>query len=297
MRILGIISASILKGFVVFSDNFNRSTTGSLGTSSSGGLWNAVRGVWSANGTQATSSGAASDYPLATVPMLSPNNVLKVATSNGVGLAFWVSGAGDWWAAVPVSTSASENFSTCTFNSCCSTTAKSCCYAFGVNTSPSVCNSFVDLDYGPIYLDSGYVTCDGTFNCLLTSISRCQANAACCGTQCVSSNCCTGSPTNTRTRFYWALRVIKAIGGVFTTESEVAIANSLTNSNLINSISAVTAGDSLVATAFSDTNSLTQTGTPITIPLTNSVKANGVGIIKTPSTNNQGSTADNFTVN
>jgi hypothetical protein len=271
MRILGIISASILKGFVVFSDNFNRSTTGSLGTSSSGGLWNAVRGVWSANGTQATSSGAASDYPLATVPMLSPNNVLKVATSNGVGLAFWVSGAGDWWAAVPVSTSASENFSTCTFNSCCSTTAKSCCYAFGVNTSPSVCNSFVDLDYGPIYLDSG--------------------------SQCVSSNCCTGSPTNTRTRFYWALRVIKAIGGVFTTESEVAIANSLTNSNLINSISAVTAGDSLVATAFSDTNSLTQTGTPITIPLTNSVKANGVGIIKTPSTNNQGSTADNFTVN
>lgn len=297
MRILGIVAASIAKGFASFSDNFNRTTSGSLETSSSGGLWNAVRGVWSANGSQAISSGAASTYPLATVVMSSPDNTLKVGTSMGVGLAYWSSGAGDWWATVPVSTSATENFSTCTFNACCSTTAKTCEYPIANNVNASKCNQYIDLGYNPSHHPNGKTTCIGTFTCYLNDIANYGPNAACCGTQCVSSNCCTGSPNNTRTRYYWALRVIKAIGDVFTTQSEVAISNSLTNSNSINSVKTVTTGDSLVATAHSDTAAVTQIGSSISIASAGAVRANGVGIIKTPSTNNQGSTADNFAAN
>jgi len=80
----------IQTAFASFSDNFNRTTSGSLGTSSSGGAWKAERGVWSANGYSATTATAASSYPLADVNMTSQSNTSSIS----VGSTFVFSASG-----------------------------------------------------------------------------------------------------------------------------------------------------------------------------------------------------------
>ena len=81
----------IQTAFATFSDNFNRSTSGSLGTSSSGGVWNAVNGVWNANGYSATTATAASSYPLADINMTSSSNTSSIS----VGSTFVFSASGN----------------------------------------------------------------------------------------------------------------------------------------------------------------------------------------------------------
>lgn len=83
MPILGIIAASIQKSYKFFSDSFNRTTLGSLGVSSSSGLWEAIRGTWFANGSSATSDDLASTYPIAAVGMDSESPTLSISTGEG----------------------------------------------------------------------------------------------------------------------------------------------------------------------------------------------------------------------
>ena len=83
MPILGIIAASIQKAFSSFSDTFNRTTTGSLGTSSSGGLWASLRGTWFANGSSAQSDDLANTYPISTIVSASENSNLSVVPGSG----------------------------------------------------------------------------------------------------------------------------------------------------------------------------------------------------------------------
>lgn len=81
------------------TDNFNRTTSGSLGTTSSGVAWSAIRGTWSANGSQGTSADAASNNSLASVAYGNANAVVSASVSSGTGVAFWVTDSGSWWAA------------------------------------------------------------------------------------------------------------------------------------------------------------------------------------------------------
>jgi len=83
MPILGIIASSVQKAYKFFSDNFNRSTSVSLGTSSSAGLWEVIRGTWFANGSSATSNDLASTYPIAAVTMTSENTTSTISTGEG----------------------------------------------------------------------------------------------------------------------------------------------------------------------------------------------------------------------
>lgn len=96
-RKIGVI-ASRLKAYLSFADNFLRTTSGSLGMSSSNGLWKAVRGTWSANGSGATTSDNSSTYPLVSVPMANVNSTITLDTpGTGTGAAIWVSASGSWW--------------------------------------------------------------------------------------------------------------------------------------------------------------------------------------------------------
>lgn len=83
---LAAISASAYRtvagAFTSFSDNFNRTTSGSLGTSSSGGLWNALKGVWFADGSAAKSTDAASTYPIANIEMTSADTTSSISTGS-----------------------------------------------------------------------------------------------------------------------------------------------------------------------------------------------------------------------
>lgn len=70
--------------FSSFSDNFNRTTSGSLGTSSSGGLWSALKGTWFADGNAAKSNDAANTYPIANIEMSSASVTASITTGSWV---------------------------------------------------------------------------------------------------------------------------------------------------------------------------------------------------------------------
>lgn len=78
-------------------DYFTRTTTGSLGTATSGDAWESIRGTWTANGSQGTTATAASSYPIAAVNFTSPNATINLDVSDGSGAAFWISDSQNWW--------------------------------------------------------------------------------------------------------------------------------------------------------------------------------------------------------
>lgn len=109
---IGILASSLLKN--VF-DSFTRTTTGQLGVSTSGALWTALRGTWYADGAQAKSDDAAANYSIASVA-IGTDTTTSADVSGGVGVAFWISDAGSWWAAVPYYTQTTN--SNCTNGLC-----------------------------------------------------------------------------------------------------------------------------------------------------------------------------------
>jgi hypothetical protein len=108
MPILGILASSLLKAII---DNFNRTTSGSLGTATSGQIWNAIRGVWFANGSAAQSNNTATDYAIAAIS-LGQNVTVNVDTTGGCGTSFWVTDSGSWWGAFPHYSSTSSSVCT-----------------------------------------------------------------------------------------------------------------------------------------------------------------------------------------
>jgi hypothetical protein len=97
-----------------FIDTFARTTSGSLGTSSSGGFWTAIKGVFFANGTKAQSNDAPSNNSLAATEMGNPNiTAIAQNVSLGMGISFLVTDQNNWMAAVGLEsdTSYSYNYS------------------------------------------------------------------------------------------------------------------------------------------------------------------------------------------
>lgn len=74
----------IQSAFTNFSDNFNRTTTGELGTSSSGGVWKSLRGIFAANGNAARSTDLPSTYPAAIVEMTSANTTASISVGSTI---------------------------------------------------------------------------------------------------------------------------------------------------------------------------------------------------------------------
>ena len=450
---LGIIASSISKAII---DLFNRVTSGSLGTATSGQIWGATRGVWFANGTQAQSNDAASTYPIASIP-LSQNSTMKIDTSGGCGLSFWVTDAGSWWGAYPFYTSSTVLNCTgpdaycysagCTpVNSCgtinqttnttCSgpdaycysagcTPANSCgsinqttnttcsgpdsyCYSAGCTpsnscgtinqttsstctgptascsgagcippnscgaisessnttcTGPTVscsdttntCNpggcgavSFTSAVYGggtfaddtPCSLTGGtnspcyncgltgtnppncgpnpffyccsypsYTEYTRTQNTNVTTITRSSATNVTSYTRWSPTNVTTytrWSPTNVTTYTRWSatnvglttyttsIRVISSVSGTVATESTTTLATSTSSRPIVASMEANTTGDVITIKGYSAVGQTTQLGSTITRTPVSPVKGTGVGIIKAPTTDDQGSTLDNY---
>lgn len=130
-----------LKNFV---DNFNRTTSTNLGTSSGGQLWTALRGTWFANGSQGQSNDNAANYPIASYDIGTANTTSKIDVSGpGVGVAFWVTDANSWWAAYPFYDSTSTTTTTCNaglVSNSSNPPSGSCCSGVTGNTTTS-CNA------------------------------------------------------------------------------------------------------------------------------------------------------------
>ena len=97
-----------------FTDTFARTTSGSLGTSTSGGFWTAIKGTFFANGTRAQSNDTPANNSLAATEMANPNiTAIAQNVSLGMGISFLVTDQNNWMAAVGLEsdTSYSYNYS------------------------------------------------------------------------------------------------------------------------------------------------------------------------------------------
>ena len=313
------------------NDTFSRTSSGSLGTATSGQVWTQSNGTWSCSSGTATTATAASSYPFSTIPFKSDVNALAKSTTSGTGIVFWQSAAGDWWAASTSLSTATYyyygTYYTCVPNSCCSgsntcvsatdcynsTTcnANSCCYSYyyysACNPGWSSCGSACCVRY---------VTASKTYAYYTPALNSQCVSVACC-TQtyyagyyvqcCTGSNTCQSDPccsvasaqgTLSDTAYNWALKLIKSIAGVVSTvlsSSTLATGTFGDTANKLNAVKVVTSGNSVTATAYSDTAGTTSLGSINTTDTTTHGK--GVGIIVTPGGSQQGNTVGPFTAN
>ena len=123
----------------VVVDNFNRSTSGGLGTTTSGASWAPLRDVWYANGSSAQCDSAATGYPLAKVGFGNVKFTASAGVSNGTGLAFWIQDKDNWYAAYAFQTTTSTSVY-CGQTSCAPCSTSSSTYTPSTSNS-CTCNS------------------------------------------------------------------------------------------------------------------------------------------------------------
>lgn len=321
-------------------DNFNRTTTGTLGTSPTGSIWSTLRGTWFANGSAAQSDSAAGDYALAVVETSGVNQTVSAAVSGGTGPAFWVSDAGSWYAVQSYynQTTDCTQFSTCTgcssYTCSCGSSLACCGNCPCPSTCPQTCSVAVSGGYRAVcrtnqsggcnyamYEESAFGTCpDGqvynyysggyyvtsepgwatvVYRELVTTTTQTVNNAACpdsntccttpcsCGDTCCCSysySCCVQYTTTTS----YFMRLIRAVSNSVSQLAQVTL------SGLAGAIKVITSGDTITATAYSDSGMTSPYSNTITNTPSSPVKGSRAGIIKAPSDFSQGSTVDNF---
>ena len=333
MLILGILASSVMKSII---DLFNRTTSGSLGTTNTGQVWNAIRGVWFANGSAAQSNNAATDYAIAAIP-LSQNATVNADTTGGCGPSFWVTDSGSWWGAFPHYSSSSSTACTGPTAYCYSAgcTPADSCGAISETTSTTCTGSTVScVDTTNTCNPGGCGTVTSTS--VLISSYYAPNDTPCSGlgaTSVACSNCglggttgpnCTPAPsyycclfpsytqytrtqntlvtnytrssaTNVTTTTYTsAARIISSVSGTVATDSTTTLATSTSSYTNIASMQVNTVGTTINVKGYSGAGQTTQLGSTITRTPTTPVRGTSIGIIKAPTTANQGSTLDNF---
>lgn len=324
MPILGAIASSILK---IITDNFNRTTSGGLGTSSSGAVWNGLRGVWFANGSQAQSNDSASTYPVASVSFRS-NATVSADVSGGVGLSYWIADSNNYWASYPNYIQNSSTVTTCTGSTVSCTDTTNTCNPGGCGTvsssssttctgatvsctdttntcNPGGCGSisssgvttYTCPDPGYPYLCPG-ATCNELDNCGGASIPATASGTTYTRTQNTNVTTYTRSQnTNVTTTIYTydtQIKVISSVSGSIVTDSTTTLVSAASSLSPVGSLKVVTSGNQITTTAYSGTNLTSPLGSPIVRTPSSPNTGNSVGIIKAPSTYLQGSTLDTF---
>jgi hypothetical protein len=286
-HISGVASSSKVSKF---SDDFNRTTSSEL--TGTGKPWLSINGTWTANGTVATSSTAASSYPYAVRPN-SLDLTQSATVSNGTGLIFWSNSGSNWYSTVSYNVSTSSSYSCNPYNCnpyscncvscnpyncnpypCNCTTSYSCGTEFGVYQIGNECCNAMNPDL-PCYPATATQTCSST--CYSTCYQTC------CDT-CYQT--CYQTCSTTSNSYY--LRLLKSVSGtVSTATADVSLASAAV------AILTTVSGDTITSKAYSDAEMTTQLGTTLTHTASSPSKGYYVGIIKTPS-DNQGSTIDNY---
>jgi len=303
MPILSSIAGAAAKAYGLMSnalrlitDNFNR-TNGSLGTTNTGQSWSATRGTWSISSSQATSSDSASTYPMATVDINSQNVTVSAdIVDGGPGVAFWITDANSWWASSVnyrsvYTSSGYYSGQTATFPGYYQNS-----YEISSYTCPSGCF------YSPAMGQCLYnVTEDGCG--AGTPVQTCTGSGP-------SLNCnyvppqtiCTSVSTIANCNFvdtsyytyYTELKLYKNVSGTISTVATHQLNSNTSSYSEVNSIKAITSGDSITVSGYSGAGLSSQLGSSLTNTPSSPTKGTKVGIIKTPSDANSGSILDNF---
>lgn len=306
-HVAGIASSSTVSKF---SDDFNRTTASEL--TGTGKPWISINGTWTANGTVATSSTAASSYPYA-VRLSSLNTTQSAQVSNGTGLIFWSNSGSTWYSVVSNKTTTTSTYNcnpySCNCVSCNCSTSGGDAYSCSGGTYPNCSNGSTATPTGTScdVCPSGYVSyygqcgsgncggypCSiqpqGSYNCVTTYSYSC--NSATCYTPVITTceTCCqTCYNTCSSSSDAYYLKLLKSVSG---TVSEATTAISLSSAAV--AILALVSGNTITAKAYSDSAMTTQLGTTLTHTASSPSKGYYVGIIKAPS-DGQGSTVDNY---
>lgn len=287
-----------IQNFVsVDTDNFNRSTSGNLGsTSNKATVWTNVQGTWSANGSQATSGDSVGTNAIATVTAATTNiSNLQVDTLNtgGVGPAFWVSGAGSWWSSTTYYSTTSGSNTSCSGpasglsqggypSGCCSGHTETQRYIVGLQC--------YDENYGGPH-ELTRTGCTTTSSQKSNICGPSSGYDAYCNGPYTFYSCTTTNATTSFTNYNSNFRLVNNSGVVVNTQyntnqSSFSTAGSLAISTL---------GDVISYSVYSGANKsgLLHSGT---YTASGATKGRGVGVYKGDGGSNQGSSVDNFSV-
>jgi len=305
MRInIGAIASSIRNRFI---DSFNRTdTTTSLGASSDGSLWGALRGTMKVTTNKATSSDAAGgSYPAATIKMPKQDVTISMTgTGNGSGSMLWATDSGNWWATDIYAYTYSAPWFYTQFS------GSYTCNAFG---NVSGCDTFAIGNYNRTCNVSGYCcpTCVAWNSNNIRNAAYCRtynysANYSC-TTAIANYNCagyytysvCNSSTANYSTiqggtYYYYPtyLRVIRSIGNSVSTVVQSYLGENLN----IQSLKTITNGTQITVKGYSDTNLTTQVGSDLVYTATGAAVTTEYGIVLTPSGYNGVYTVDSITI-
>lgn len=278
------------------TDNFNRSTSGNLGsTSNNASVWTNQRGTWQADGSRAYSNDSAGTHAVATIAGSTTNvSNLQADTQNagGVGVAFWVSDANNYYAATTYYSTSSGSSTSCTGGGSGLTEggyASSCCAGQSTSQRWLVTTYCCDgTQLGP----SARTTTSPSSG----AISTCNNNY---GGHCGDSadgpytyySCTTTNVTTSFTNYLSNFRIIN---------NGSAIVNTQYNSNTsgyqtAGSIAVSTSGNTISYSVYSSANKSGLLHSGSTTP-SNPVKGRNIGIYKGDGGSSQGSYVDNFDV-
>lgn len=303
MPILSSIAGAAAKAYGMMAnakriiiDTFNRAD-GSLGTSSSGHLWSVLTGTWAISSNKATSSTAGSSYPLASVDLGAQNGIISAdITDGGPGLAFWITDANSWWASSVnyrnVYTS-SGYYSGTTYSipgyyaNSLVTTGYTC--PSGCFYSPAMGECLSNIDESSCGLGTPVQSCTGAgANCNYVPPS------SGCGPISGSANC--GFVDTSYYTYYTELKLYRNLSGTISNVTTQQINSNTSGYSKVNSIKAITAGESITVQGYSNTGLSSQLGSNLTYNASGATRGTKAGIIKTPSDASAGSLIDNFSV-
>lgn len=273
----------VLAALATVIDTFNRSDNATDLGSISGQKWKIWRGVWGISGNKAVSSTTASTYPLATLTFTKTDVTVSISGQDpGMGAAFWVTDAENWYATIYVQV---ESCQTC--NNCNSWNASNCNQFSGGNPATYTCLAW---------------TCNAyTCNAWTCTTSTCNSWFCNSGTTATWNPIfCSGFYNNPNCNAFFAytcncvtehkINILSFIAGSIST-----LATYLYNS-AIQSFKSIKSGNSVTVSAYSDTSWGTQIGSSNNYSITTPVKTRQHGIIKSPSSFGQGNSINEIRV-
>jgi len=267
MKILGITASSVFKTFI---DNFNRSTSGSLGTPSGGGVWIATSGTWTADGAKATSATAASSYPVASAELYTNAPTIDLDTDGaGAGVAFWVSDSNNWFGVVP------WRDTNTVYTQLSQTNYSSQCNAYG-----SVCNAYQQkvncTSYTYTTINARYAVYGKECQSFAGN-NQCTTYSQTCNTYTQTSSTSYSQQTSysAGTRY---LRLLKKVSGTVSTVADQAVNAAVASIKVI-----VNSGGTITARAYSSAGQVSQTGSDLVNTPASPTKATKHGILLAPS--------------
>lgn len=274
------------------TDTFDRTTSGNLGTTSTGGYtWENIRGTWYTDGSTAKSDNTATDNNVAavfTAGTTVSNAQVDTIAAGGVGVAFWVTDSNSYYAATVFHSTTSGTSTTCTGG--CTQTGGYCSTCCANQSTFTQYNGRHCCCNGYCRGYSGYGGgCDPNFSFYCQVSGR--GDCGCSGSWAFYYTC-TSNVVNNYTNYISNFRLIK--NGTAVVDTQYNTNQSAYTS--AGSIAVSTSGNAISYAVYSAANKGGSTLHSGSYTDNSAAKGRFHGVFKGDGGTNQGSSVDNFSV-